>query len=119
MKLLAMAVNEPSMDARLSDNLARAKYFALINLDNENVEFAENPAATASGGAGIKAGQFLLDKKVEVLITKQVGQNASDLLADAMSIFTGVDESLNDNLKKYRNGELPEGTSTHPGFHHG
>lgn len=119
MKLLAMAVNEKNMNAKLSDNLARAKYFAFVNLDDGNVEFKENPAFTSSGGAGIKAGQFLLDNQVEILITKQLGQNASDLLAGAVKMFTGIDSSLDENLAKYKNGELEQGTSTHPGFHHG
>ena len=119
MKLMAMAVNEKSLSAKLSDTLARAKYFALINLEDDSVEFKDNPASTASGGAGIKAGQFLLDNHVEILVAKQLGQNASDLLANAVKIFTGIDASLSDNLLKYKSGEMAEGTSTHPGFHNG
>ncbi len=119
MKLLAMAVNEKSMAAQLSNNFARAKYFAFVNLDDGGVEFKDNPAFTSSGGAGIKAGQFLLDNKAEILIAKQLGQNASDLLLGTVEILTGIDGSLEDNLLKYKSGELAQGTSTHPGFHNG
>ncbi len=117
--MLVMAVNEKSMNAMLSPNLARAKYFAFVSLEDNSVDFLDNPASQSSGGAGIKAGQFLIDNKATVLITQKLGQNASDMLTGTVELYTGINSSLKDNLEKFHNNELIKGIGAHPGYHNG
>lgn len=107
------------MEATLSPNLARAKFFALVDLVSKAVSYVDNPACSSSGGAGIKAGQFLIDNNVDVLITRQLGQNASDMLSPTVAILTGIDASIAVNLDQYLQGALRPGLTAHSGYHHG
>ncbi|SMO48620.1 Predicted Fe-Mo cluster-binding protein, NifX family [Balnearium lithotrophicum] len=93
MKVL-VPVLEKKEDAEVSKEFGRAPYFAVV--ENEKVEFFENPGASASGGAGVKAAQFAVDLGVDkVIIRKNVGPHAESALKTA-----GIEVEIKENLKK-------------------
>ncbi len=52
--------------------LARAPYF--LFRENGRDTIVENPAAKASGGAGIQVAQFLVDSRIDTLLTVRCGR---------------------------------------------
>lgn len=96
--------------------LARAPYFLFRKEGQDTI--VENPAASAQGGAGIQAAQFLVDSGVDVLITVRCGQNAADVFKAAeMKIYQSANKAAADDLTALEEGRLEELTRFHGGFH--
>ena len=66
MKVLVPVLSK-DRNAEVSAEFGRAPYFAVI--EGGNVEFYENPGASASGGAGAKASQFVINLGVVATAT--------------------------------------------------
>ena len=96
--------------------LARAPYF-LFHEDGKDTVI-ENPAAAAQGGAGIQVAQFLVDNRIDALITVRCGQNAAEVFQAAeMKIYKSVNKVAADDLNAWKEGKLEELTEFHSGYH--
>lgn len=96
--------------------LARAPYF-LFHEDGKDTVI-ENPAAAAQGGAGIQVAQFLVDNRIDALITVRCGQNAAEVFhAAEMKIYKSVNKVAADDLNAWKEGKLEELTEFHSGYH--
>jgi predicted Fe-Mo cluster-binding NifX family protein len=71
--LIAVSINKPELISDLSDSFGRSKYFMIYNLANNESEFLLNPYSKEFGGAGIQSAQYLIEKKIEALITPHIG----------------------------------------------
>ena len=77
-----------------------------------------NPAASAEGGAGLKAAQFLIDNGVEALITPRCGINSAEVLKEAgISIYKCQGEDAEENSAFFQEGKLSLMEKFHGGFH--
>lgn len=81
--LIAISVNKPELLAELSDMFGRSKYFVLHNSTNNESEFLLNPFSSELGDAGIQSAQFLIERKIDALITKDIGSNSLRLFKSA------------------------------------
>lgn len=96
----------------------RAPYMLFADTDCGQLEVLANPAAEAQGGAGIKAAQFLVDNKADVLITVRCGENAAEVFQEAeVEIYKASPLTAEENVKQYLAGELEKLTKFHGGFH--
>ncbi len=88
-KIAIASQNGNGLDDVVADRFGRAQYFTIIELDEKgnivNIKVVENPGATASGGAGVKAVQKLVEEGVEIVVGPSFGPNAKALL-DEMGI---------------------------------
>ena len=91
-------------------NFGRCSIFIIV--DSEKMEVLKsysNEAQSAAGGAGIQAAQSLLDEDVEVIIAPQMGPNAFNVFSSAkIPIFSGINGSIEDNIKAYNEKKLKE-----------
>jgi predicted Fe-Mo cluster-binding NifX family protein len=110
MKVVVTAQGK-GLDAMVDPRFGRCQYFLFIDTGSMNVEAVENPARTAGGGAGIKAGQLVADKSAEAVITGQVGPNASKVLTESgIKVYTGAAGTVQGVLEKFRDGKLTQVT---------
>ena len=77
---VALCVDEDRRDAKISDVFGRCRYFAVYDTGDKDLKFIENHGDDASRGAGIKAGQLLIDKKVERVYCSHIGPNAERII---------------------------------------
>ena len=99
--------NGRDLDAAASPVFGRAPVY--IFLDTETMEFdaADNPAIAASGGAGIQAGQFVVSRGVEAVITGNVGPNAFDVLQTAgVPIYLFNGGTVREAAESFKAGKL-------------
>ena len=53
-----------SLESKLDPRFGRAKYFIIANIETMEYEVLENPGASAGGGAGVTAGQLIVEQGV-------------------------------------------------------
>lgn len=97
---------------------ARAPYFMVCDSESGQKEIIDNPAASAQGGAGIKAAQFIVDLNADALITVRLGENSAEVLkAASIKIYKSGAIGAKANLDALKAGELSELTQFFAGFH--
>ena len=95
------------LDAPVDPYFGRCRYFLIVDPSTMMFEAIDNPAASAPGGAGIQAAQAIASKGVDVLLTGEVGPNASGVLAQAgIEVVTGVGGRVRDAVIGRRDGTL-------------
>lgn len=117
---IALAVNEKNINEGVSPSFGRAYFFAIYDSQSKETNFIDNPGASSPGGAGIKAGQAVVDSGAKVLITPRLGENAADVLqAAGVKIYKSAAGSVQDNIQAYEEGQLASLDEFHAGFHTG
>ncbi|HBL84524.1 MAG: dinitrogenase iron-molybdenum cofactor biosynthesis protein [Clostridiales bacterium GWF2_38_85] len=102
-------------DGILDPRFGRCAYFAICDLETGGIEILENEAGASGGGAGISSGQLMVEKSIEAVITGNVGPNAMNVLSAAkIAIYRGEPLSVNENIGKFKNGELAKINETVP-----
>lgn len=104
---ICVTSNGPTMDASIDSRFGRCQYFIFVDSETMEYEAMPNPSLGASSGAGIQAAQTVADKGASVVITGQVGPNATQTLGAAnISIVTGASGTVNDAIEQYKSGSL-------------
>lgn len=99
-------------------SFGRAPSFAIKDTDSGKITYIDNPAASAQGGAGIKAAQAVVDSGAEVLITVRLGQNGADILKAAnIKIYKSKALGTKENFTAYEQGELEPLTQFTAGYY--
>ncbi|MDA0524344.1 NifB/NifX family molybdenum-iron cluster-binding protein [Methanococcoides alaskense] len=106
---ICVTATDKNISAAVDLRFGRCPYFILV--DSETMEFkaVDNPAASASGGAGIQAAQNISDKGIDILLTGSIGPNAFPILSAAgIRVMTGASGSVTDAISQYKEGQLQE-----------
>ena len=106
---VAVSVEKPGLDVQISQRFGRCSFFAIVDTESMEAEFLENPGPKAMGGAGIKAGQLVVDAGAKAVITGRVGPNAQDTLnAGKIDIYMAPDGTVKELVERLAKGELPK-----------
>lgn len=117
---IAIPTQGRTLEGVVNPSFGRAERFIVVDGVTREFEVIENRAASAQGGAGIKAAQIIVDSGARVLITFQCGQNAAEVLkAAGIKIIEAVPGSITNIVDKHMGGQLRELADIHPGFHGG
>ena len=104
---IAITSEGQSPEAAIDPRFGRCKYFLIIDTDTGNFEAVENSHAQNSGGAGIQAGQLVVSKGVEVILTGNMGPNAFQVVQSAgIKVITGVSGKISDVFEGYKSGKF-------------
>lgn len=115
---IAIPMNECRADAEVCVSFGRAPYFLFYNTESRDANFLENPAATAQGGAGIKAAQAIVDENAQALLTVRCGENAGEVFKAAdIKVYKTTKVTGKENIEAFEKGELALMTHFHAGFH--
>jgi len=88
------------LDSSISTVFARCPFYMLIDPETKVFTIEENPAQNASGGAGIKASQWIIDNKADAA-------KAHDVLSAAkMPAFKYQGGSIEETLEAYNDKKL-------------
>lgn len=107
MKIL-LSVLKQNIDTEIDPRFGRADYFLVIDPESHEWEAIPNPAAGASGGAGIQAAQFSAKQGCQAVISGEFGPNAFDTLQSAgiLMYLYGSCKTAREAIEKYSTGEL-------------
>jgi predicted Fe-Mo cluster-binding NifX family protein len=78
-----LTTTSPGFDSDIDPRFGRGAYLLVVDTDNLKWEAHPNPGLNASGGAGIKAAQFVNDQNAVAVISGDFGPYAFDALQAA------------------------------------
>ena len=106
MKICVPSTGEAS-DSNVDPRFGRCNYFVIIDSETMDSNAFQNPALSATGGAGIQAAQEIVSQNVNVLLTSNIGPNAHQVLSAAgVDVFELKGSTVNEAVKMYNSGEL-------------
>ncbi len=112
---VAVSAAGNSEEALVDPRFGRCTWFALCDTQADTVNFIENAAASASGGAGLAAAQQMIDKDVEAVITGSAGPNAYNVLRNSdIRIYRCGSVPVRTAVQLLREAKLEEVTSAGP-----
>src|SRR6056297_2948179 len=119
MKIVVPAVKSGDFETEIHENFGRADYFALIDSENDEIEFIKNTAAVQSSGAGVGAAQLCADQKADIVVAYHFGPKAYKALKAAGIEVLDLNEQrlIKDAYDDYQAGNLAEAEAG-PGGHH-
>ena len=95
------------LESSISTIFGRCPFYMLIDPESKEFKIKENPAQSASGGAGVKASQWMIDNEVAAVISGNLGPKAHDVLSSAnIPAFKFQGGSIEETLKAYNDKEL-------------
>ncbi len=117
---ICISAMENNLDAQLDPRFGRCAYFLIVDTQTMQFEAISNIAASAGGGAGIKAAQTVVSKGVKAVITGNVGPNAFEALSAAgIDIVTGASGTVKDVIEKFKKGQFTKTKSPTANEHAG
>jgi predicted Fe-Mo cluster-binding NifX family protein len=110
---IAISATGPTLDADVDPRFGRCQYFIIADPETMQFEAMDNSSATAAGGAGISAGQAIVGKGVQAVLTGNCGPNAYQVLSAAgLQVITGVSGKVREAIQDYKSGKFQ--TSAQP-----
>lgn len=102
---IAVSATGPQVDAQADERFGRCAYFLVFDQQGNLLEAVKNGAAGASGGAGVRAAQTLINKGVKVLLTGRVGPKAMPALkAGDIAVYVGNLGTAAETVQNYKKG---------------
>ena len=121
---LAISISGNKLESPFDARFGRAAAFCIIDVETGKWKAYENPALSASGGAGVQAAQFIAKHGAQAIVSGAFGPNAFDTLAAAeieMYLAPGNKKHTAATiLAMYKADELTKTeAATHEGYHGG
>jgi predicted Fe-Mo cluster-binding NifX family protein len=96
-----------NLDSAVDPRFGRSQYFMIVDTDSLEFEAITNPNVSGMGGVGIQSAQIMSDKKVEAILTGNVGPNAFQILKAAnITVITGISGSVKEAVEKYKGNQF-------------
>jgi predicted Fe-Mo cluster-binding NifX family protein len=109
MTKICVTSSGPTLESAVDPRFGRCAYFIIVDSETLAFEAISNDAATASGGAGIRAAQTVAAQNVEAVLTGSVGPNAFPALQDSnIKILSGVSGTVRSVVENYGSGTFEE-----------
>ncbi len=107
--LIAVSVKKPDLSTELSDAFGRSEYFLLFDSTRKTSRFLQNPYSSELGGAGIQSAHFLIENKVETVITTFIGFNTLRFFNSLkVNVYLCKNCKAEESLKLFSEGTLKE-----------
>ena len=116
---IAISSHDGKSDSPFSARFGRCNYFLFVDTETNDWSSVENPAVSASGGAGSQAVQFLASNSIEATITGHYGPTAfTALKAAGIQAFQADEGTPEELLSSFLAGDLKKvNEATGPKLH--
>lgn len=120
MKVVVTSIGE-TLESPVDQRFGRARYFILFDSETEDWSSHDNSQnLQAAQGAGIQAGQNVVNLGAEVVLTGHCGPKAfSTLKAGGVEVFVNAQGSVSDAIEAFKGGTLQKADDANVGAHFG
>ncbi len=98
---IAVAASGGSMDAEISEQFGRCRYFLIIDSETGKFEAFSNPASGMAGGAGPAAVQEIANRGAEVILSGRLGPKAENALQTAGIRYVEASGKVREAVDKF------------------
>ena len=109
MKII-LTTSSASLDSEVDPRFGRGAYLLVVNTETLEWQAHPNPGASAPGGAGIQAAQFVADQKVGAVLSGDFGPHAFNALQAAgvpMYVYNEV-RTAREAIEHFKAGQLQQ-----------
>ncbi|MGI5876803.1 MAG: NifB/NifX family molybdenum-iron cluster-binding protein [Dethiobacteria bacterium] len=100
---IAISSRGKEMDSLLDSRFGRCEYYAVYDTEGNKWSFLQNPGVLEGSGAGVRAAQFIIEEGIDVLLTGNLGPNATNILNSAgIKSYALPEVPLEEALKLYQ-----------------
>jgi predicted Fe-Mo cluster-binding NifX family protein len=104
---IVVSANDADLDGAASPVFGRCPTYVFVDTETMEFEAVDNPAASAAGGAGIRAAQFVVERGAQAVISGRVGPNALDVLQAAnVPVYPFGGGTVRQAVKAFKAGQL-------------
>jgi len=104
---IAISSSGKDLDSQIDPRFGRCQYFIFVNPETMKFEVSENEGLMASGGAGVQAAQFVVQKGANALITGNLGPNAASALsASGIKVYLVPGGTVREATESFKAGKL-------------
>jgi len=104
---IVVTASGADLDAPTSPVFGRCPSYIFVDTETMELEAVENPAVAASGGAGIRAAQFVVERGAQAVVTGNMGPNAFNVFQAAdVPIYLFAGGTVREAVEAYRQGQL-------------
>lgn len=119
---LAISISGKTLDSLFDARFGRASSFCIVDTETGEWQVFDNPALSASGGAGVQASQFIASQGAQAVVSGAFGPNAYDTLEAAnIEMFVAAGDQVykvSEILDLFKAGKLNQvEAATHKGYH--
>jgi len=109
------------LDASVSPLFGRCPAYVFVDTDTMEAESVGNPAASAPGGAGIQAAQYVLGRQPDAIITGNLGPNANGvIMASGIKVYRhAATGTVRDAVTAFVDGKLESMSGSNVAGHFG
>ncbi len=120
MKIVVTSLGE-TIDSPVDQRFGRARYFIVYDKDTGEWSAHDNKQnLQAAQGAGIQAGQKVIDLGADALITGHCGPKAfATLAAGNVDVYNGATGTVKDAIAEFEKGELEKAAGADVDSHNG
>ena len=107
---IVLTTLSPNLDSEVDPRFGRAANLLVVDTDTLEWKSESNPGASASGGAGIRAAQFVADQHAQSAISGDFGPHAFEVLQAAgiaMYIY-GDCQNTHQAIERFKAGQLQQ-----------
>lgn len=106
---IAIAADGSTINSNVSDQLARANYFLIVEPFSGKYKAIANPFKNLDNGAGIRIAQLLSGETEEAVISKNIGPNVYDILnRKGIKVYSVDAGTAKDVVQQYKDAKLLE-----------
>jgi predicted Fe-Mo cluster-binding NifX family protein len=109
MKIILTATS-PNFDSEIEPRFGRAAYFVFVDVDTLEWQAYPNPGASASGGAGTQAAQYIANQGAQAAVSGDFGPNAYNALnaAGIAMYLLGTSQTVREAVERFKDGQLAQ-----------
>lgn len=107
---IILTAASPDINSNIDARFGRGAYLLSVDTDTMQWDVHANPGLNASGGAGIKAAQFVADQDIKVVISGAFGPHAFNALKTggiAMYLY-GDCTTIAQAIEHFKNNQLEQ-----------
>ena len=105
---IVLTTLSPNLDSEVDPRFGRAANLLVVDTDTLEWKAESNPGASASGGAGIRAAQFVADQHAQAAISGDFGPHAFEALqaAGIAMYLYGDCQNAHQAIERFKAGQL-------------
>jgi len=104
---IVVTTNGADLSAQTSPIFGRCPTYVFVDTETMAFEAIDNPAVGASGGAGVQAAQFVIERGAQAVITGSTGPNAFQVFQSAgIPVYLNRGGTVREAVEAHRAGRL-------------